>query len=346
MRHALDLRSTLSTACENTVPRNMVHRAAISEVFLTGAALCGHDHFLCAAQFPRTHSYFNDHTHSLVHYDLLLILEVFRQASIYICHAFLGVSSEDKFIYLDSDTHVLRQDLLAVGNCPVSAVVDVKVVDEYLRHGARMGVTLNMVLLINGQAVARHERMSIRWISDNAWKRMRAKSMALAVANDSEFQVPTLLEPSVVCRQRLRNIVIGRDQAETERGLCTRLIVDRTNPAIFDHPLDHIPGMLLLEGFRQTGLIAARRYQCIDPSELLLSRCKVEFTQFGEIGVDTYCHVNAESVRLLDDRKTVGMLLDMVQGEANIASAELELAPLRDAVVMCHADTSAILSQD
>ncbi|WP_422822862.1 AfsA-related hotdog domain-containing protein [Variovorax humicola] len=43
----------------------MVHRAAVSEVFLTGATRCDDMHFQCTAQLPRAHSYFSDHQSGL-----------------------------------------------------------------------------------------------------------------------------------------------------------------------------------------------------------------------------------------------------------------------------------------
>ncbi|EED42339.1 hypothetical protein EBI_25697, partial [Enterocytozoon bieneusi H348] len=206
----------LAIRCENTVPRSMVHRAAVSEVFLTGAELVKEGHFRCSAQLPRTHSYFSEHTHRAAHYDMLLLLEVFRQASIYISHAFLDVSAQDKFIYLDSVTRVTDRSLLVVGDRPASAEIDVYVVDEYLRHGERSGVTLNMSLSINGEVAARHERMSIRWMSGAAWNKMRARGLAAIPANaDPLAQLPPPLSPSAVGRHWLNNVVLRR---ELEQG--------------------------------------------------------------------------------------------------------------------------------
>jgi hypothetical protein len=329
MSTARDIRTTLFSDYENTVPRSMVHRAAVSEVFLTGAIRSSDRHFHCLAQLPRTHSYFSEHTHSAAHYDMLLLLEVFRQASIYISHAFLDVSAEDKFIYLDSVTSLVQRSLLVVGDRPASAVIDVTVVDEYVRHGVRAGVTLDMELSIDGEVVARHERMSIRWMPGTSWKKMRAKGIAgVPVDADESIQRPAPQSPRLVGRQWLNNVVIGRNLTESPGELSASLIVDRNNPAIFDHPLDHIPGMLLLEGFRQIGLIAAQRQQNIGPNEVLLSRCHVVFTRFGEFGLDTRLRVNTDSVRLLDDEETIAISVIVEQGGTTIATAQLELLPV------------------
>lgn len=315
-------------AYESTVPRHMVHRAAVSEVFLTGGLPCSDLHFQCSAQLPRAHRYFSDHTHPQSHYDMLLLLEVFRQASIYIAHAFLNVSMQDKFIYLDSDTRLLQRSALLMRDCPATALVDVKVVDEYVRNGVRAGVTLDMSLLIQGEAAA-HKRMGIRWMDEASWKRMRAKAMHKVIVNaDPQIQRPAPAQPSLVGRAYAGNVVVGAHIQEQDGALTVPVIVDQGNAGIFDHPLDHIPGMLLLEAFRQTALIAANRYQGINPEEVLLSRCQVRFTRFGEFGLATSCRLTSDAVCLADDHETVLMSLLIEQEGQVIATASLELAAL------------------
>ncbi|NIE73375.1 hypothetical protein F3J44_14770 [Pantoea sp. Tr-811] len=313
---------------ENTVPRGMVHRAAVSEVFLTGAQRIGEGHFRCLAQLPRTHSYFSEHTHRDAHYDMLLLLEVFRQASIYISHAFLDVSAKDKFIYLDSDTRVVERAALVVGDRPASALIEVRVVDEYVRHGVRSGVTLDMTLALNGRVAARHERMAIRWMTDAAWNKMRNRAIAATAPHaDPRSQLPAPLAPFQVGRHWLNNVVLGRDIQVDDGQLVGTLIVDQGNPAIFDHPLDHIPGMLLLEGFRQIALLAAKRQAGLAPDELLLARAKVVFARFGEFGLATEVRADLGSLRVADDGRVL-LSLTVEQGGAQLASAEVELQRL------------------
>ncbi|UWP94060.1 hypothetical protein K3X13_15390 (plasmid) [Aliiroseovarius crassostreae] len=48
-------------------------------------------------------------------------------------------------------------------------------------------------------------------------------------------------------RMNRRNIVLNYGQGDEEQSRA-RLIVDQTHPFFFDHPLDHVPGLLLLEG--------------------------------------------------------------------------------------------------
>lgn len=322
---------------ENTVPRGMVHRAAVSEVFLTGAQRVADGHFRCLAQLPRTHSYFSEHTHRDAHYDMLLLLEVFRQASIYISHAFLDVSSNDKFIYLDSDTQVVDRAALVVGQRPASALIEVRVVEEYVRHGVRSGVTLDMTLTLNGRIAARHDRMAIRWMTDAAWNKMRNRAIAATLPHaDPRAQLPAPLAPFQVGRHWLNNVVLGREIEVVDAELTGTLIVDQGNPAIFDHPLDHIPGMLLLEGFRQLALLAAKRQAGLAPDELLLGRAKVVFARFGEFGLETRVKARLDSLRVADDGRVL-LNLSVEQGGAELATAEVELQRLVEPALLAAA---------
>src|SRR5262245_14025929 len=67
---------------ERTVERSLVHRAAISEVFLTDLQAVHERRFLAAAQLPLTHGYYSDHLQPAPSFDPVLILEASRQAGI------------------------------------------------------------------------------------------------------------------------------------------------------------------------------------------------------------------------------------------------------------------------
>lgn len=314
---------------ENTVPRSMVHRAAVSEVFLTGAHRLGDDHFQCAAQLPRTHSYFSEHAHGGKHYDMLLLMEVLRQAFIYVSHAFLGVDPKDKFLYSGSETRLINRSLLRVGNRPTSARIDIRVVDHHWRGSVLAGVTMELQLLIDGEVAARQEGASARWMPSATWNKLRARGLTTVPRDaDPRVQRPEPLAPTQVGRHWLSNVVLGRNLNDRGDGFSASLIVDQDNPAIFDHPLDHIPGMLLLEGFRQVALVAAKRYHATEPNMLLLSRCKVTFTRFAEFGLETRYHVKEKELHFLEDGQTIGIKVEVEQDGASVAHAELELAPM------------------
>jgi hypothetical protein len=69
---------------------------------------------------------------------------------------------------------------------------------------------------------------------------------------------------------------------ELHAEFVTSLIVDETHPYFFDHPCDHVPGMLLLEGCSQLALAAAAATTRPEPGKLAISDYGVSFGQFVE----------------------------------------------------------------
>ncbi|OLT16522.1 hypothetical protein BJF78_13955 [Pseudonocardia sp. CNS-139] len=69
---------------DRTVPRQMVHRAAVAEVFVTDAVQVAEKQVRVAVQLPPSHGYFGDHASGQV--DPLLLLEAARQAGIFGSH--------------------------------------------------------------------------------------------------------------------------------------------------------------------------------------------------------------------------------------------------------------------
>lgn len=302
-----DIRPFLKADARQTVPRHMVHRAALSEVFLAGGRKVDNVHFQCAAQLPRTNLYFNDIVSRDPYYDMALIVEVFRQASIYVSHAYLDVAETDKFLYLDSHTRTVEPSLLTVTNHPMNAIVDVRVVDEYVRRGVRQGATLDMSLFVDGKLAAIHDKMSIRWMNGDAWNRMREKGLSRLPNGVHSRCAP--VRPAAaksVGRHHVGNVVVGPlTPNATTNGSSTELVIPFDNGGIFDHPLDHIPGMLLLEGFRQSALQAADLSLGITPDRLVLTGCKLVFRQFGEFGFTSRCRLDEHALSLTDNGRSI-----------------------------------------
>ncbi|NEW37162.1 gamma-butyrolactone biosynthesis protein, partial [Nocardia cyriacigeorgica] len=54
-------------------------------------------------------------------------------------------------------------------------------------------------------------------------------------------------------RENWRNVVVGPVRSDGDTA-CATLVPDIGHPILFDHPLDHVPGSLLIEACRQTAL--------------------------------------------------------------------------------------------
>ncbi len=94
---------------------------------------------------------------------------------------------------------------------------------------------------------------AFNWMPLEKWDRMRAGS-----SWDPGPQ-PTPADPSSVGgRTRTENVVIGTPDRAADGGSASApLVVDIGHATLFDHPLDHLSGGLIIEAARQLSLAIA-----------------------------------------------------------------------------------------
>ena len=112
---------------------------------------------------------------------------------------------------------------------------------------------------------------------------------------------------------------LSRSTSEQYNGT---LVVDETDTYFFDHPLDHIPGALLVAGAWE--LVCSSTYNC-DPDNQRHSRtvknCQVMFERFAEkdrkVDYVLYCHGG--------DSHSIDLVCDMMQDDHTIGQVRLTL---------------------
>jgi hypothetical protein len=304
----------------STVSRHLVHRAAICEVFLTDSTKLDEDRFALAAQLPRVHNYYSDQVAAPSAYDPLLLTEVVRQAAIFIAHSHLGAPLDNKFIYNTSELRICDPAALAVADLPGHLLLDATLTATKSREDAVVGLVLEVSLRI-GRALAGSMDITIQWMPPPAWDRLRAKARAgIGQETDLSHPLDTRLRAHQVGRLLDANVVLGRYATEGDT-LTANVLVDRSHPGLFDHPLDHIPGMLLFEALRQIGVLAAHELLGQDAGRLYLVGCRAEFTRFGEFKLPTTAHASLLPARVPD---RAGFAVDVRQGETSIAHGDVE----------------------
>ena len=147
----------------------------------------------------------------------------------------------------------------------------------------------------------------------------RLRDRARGASRDERPPRPVALPPAAVGRHDPRNVVIS-DPVALDDG--TRfeaaIVVDEGHPVYFDHPLDHIPALLILEAFRQTAVVATARTASVAPERLLLTGLQVRFTEFAEL------HQAATVVATVE---AGAISLELRQGDAVRAAARMEVQP-------------------
>ncbi|MFH0516091.1 ScbA/BarX family gamma-butyrolactone biosynthesis protein [Streptomyces sp. M41] len=223
-----------------TVPRQLVHRASVAETLLIGGSRTAGDRFTILAQWPRAHQLHVSPDRSA--YEPLLVAETVRQAGALLAHTAYDVPLGHQFVLRELRL-TTRPERLAVGLAPAEPVLHVTVRDLDLRGGRPAGFSYDADIRLDGESVAT-AHISATWTSAAVYRRLRGGRTADTV---SALPVPPGLAPAEVDRALPPDVVL----APTDHPDRWQLRVDTAHAVFFDHPLDHVPGMLLLEAVRQ-----------------------------------------------------------------------------------------------
>ncbi|WIB00391.1 ScbA/BarX family gamma-butyrolactone biosynthesis protein [Curtobacterium sp. MCBA15_012] len=207
------------------VPGHLVHRRWLSDVLVTEAYSTGRETFLAGAQWPRNHRLLG-RTRQV---DPALVAETVRQLAIYLAHTAFGVPLDAAFLMPSMRLSTAARTVQTGEAISIHArVVDV-------RRSARGVSAFTLEATFEdgdgavGQAVA-----AARIIDRRTYQRTR---------NGRTPVTPRVDGPS---RRGGLDLL-----APTDRAGVSLLVVDTGEPAWFDHPLDHVPGMLLLSAAQQ-----------------------------------------------------------------------------------------------
>ncbi|MFR9725303.1 ScbA/BarX family gamma-butyrolactone biosynthesis protein [Streptomyces sp. MS19] len=316
-----------------TVPRAMVHRASIAEVFVTDSVAAATNgigrseaSFEVAAQLPRGHV-IGEHSAG---YDFLLLVEVMRQAGVYVAHQHLGVALDSAFIFKSMNYWVRSLEALRIGPRPAHVVVVLTVRPERNRAGRVLGFDFDGTVLVDGVRTLEASG-GLAFIGRRAFGMLRAKGRDRAAAADRTAVLSSRLAPAApatVGRRDRRNVVVTEPTVGPRGTAQARLVVDTEHPHLFDHQLDHIPGNLQLEAARQLAVAAVARLHGLFPSELAVTRLRADFTDFAELDLNTTATAQVDGVR---HAKELGLLAVPVavrvsQGEHTVSEVLIEVA--------------------
>jgi hypothetical protein len=243
-----------------TIDRALVHRSAVSEVFLTDLLPVGPQRAWCAAQLPLTHSYYSDHDQHQPLFDPLLLLESCRQAAIAGSHSHMGIPDGTTMIV---DTFAYENTWLpglAVGDGPGELGVDTVFVKETVaRTGRLRRGNVTQRLFVDGVRVGLHT-MSVSFLKGSQAAALRQAQRGTPAPFTSSLRQefpPATVAPGSVGRGSPANVVLSRPEADPD-GVRAEVTPWFGNRSLFDHSYDHYPAMTLVESARQAALLATR----------------------------------------------------------------------------------------
>lgn len=257
------------------VPRRMVHKSADHEVLLESATRIGEDRFAVGMHWPDNH---------LLHHrradgtrDSLLVAETMRQSGIYLSHRFHDVPADYAFVLHRFDFQL---------NEPVrdreegaDAILDIQVRREP-GNPNRFRMASFATLEIAGRRIG---RAAMRW--DAYAPRQYASIRRRGARPDTEQPVTPAsaghiaLPAALVGRDRDDAVLLADGPAASQGW---RLLMDTGHPALFDHASDHVPGMVMVEAFRQAVLV---RMAPQAAAGWMIRQMDTSFHRFGDLGL-------------------------------------------------------------
>lgn len=271
-------------ALTTTVAKEYVHRAALSEVFLTGWNKVGGDTFTVSAQWPRSHSFYASE-HGL--HDPLLLCETVRQTFPLLTH----VAYDVPFGYQLSWSRLqfaINPQALYIERTPADLAIHAVVSDIRYHKQLPAMMTMHLEVVRDDSLVA---MVSTRFgcHSPAVYQRMRAGRSDIAEIFAAAPPPPEPVSRSSVGRLRRQDIVLS----PTEEHRRWQLRADTSHPVLFDHAVDHVPGMVLLEAVRQ----AAHATQPVGKAAIPTSM-DISFNRYVEF--DEPCWIEAEPVDIAE----------------------------------------------
>lgn len=280
----------LSTTSDQltAIPRHLVHKAAQAEVLLCGWQKKGDDSFAVPAQWPRTHSFYTP-VRDL--HDPMFFAESVRQTVPLVSHIGYEAPLDHRQIW-DHFRCSLIPEMLGHTLQPVDCDLLLNCSDVVRRAGRLGGLTMHVTAVRDGRRLG---VATTRFASQApaVYRRLRGPRADAALAMSHAVPLPAPLAPEELGRINPQDVVLAPGKSQQH----WQLRVDVTHPVLFDHPVDHIPGMLLLEAARQA------THATLHPQQIVLTGLDARFTRFVEF--DAPCWIEAERDTATPGQETV-----------------------------------------
>jgi hypothetical protein len=272
---------------DRTINRDMVHRSAVSEVFLTDLRVINEKIVLAGAQIPRCHGYFNDFTPEYADADPLMLLEIFRQAVIGGTHS-LNVPKDTILISDDFELEIIDINVFLGQDHPIAVSVESHFDWLTIRRGQPRDMMCTQSMSANG-VIAAIFRVSARLLSRMQlealrWEQRGSQPPKTVGMKHRPHDVVVL--PHVVGRYNPQNVVLSTPNTE-EDVVRASIVPPWQNRALFDHVYDHLTMQLLTEAARQLVVIALSNVSDTRGQGWQIKKVKGSFVRFAEIDLPT-----------------------------------------------------------
>jgi 2-oxo-3-(phosphooxy)propyl 3-oxoalkanoate synthase len=275
--------------------REVVHKAAPEQVFVTDWMRGpGEDWCTIAARLPLAHARFSDS--AAPYHDLLLIAETVRQAGLVVVSEILDVEGDRQFLLreLKVELDPLEHARKSRDSCDVLISQDPSS-EVRMRPGRAIASGLMRArVAIGGRPAGVCEVMGA-WVPESFYASLRKGNVDAASGQG-------LPEPSPRSDVEVRtgkvspanSVLTPLRATAVPRGYEASLVIETDDPTFFDHPLDHVPGLYLLEGLQQVSVAAACEELGVDHARVVVSGFEIKFARIAEFQPDVVCAVELD----------------------------------------------------
>jgi hypothetical protein len=312
---------------DRTISRKLVHRAAVSEVFLTDIRAIDERTVMIGAQLPRCHGYFHDHAKWRTDIDPLLLFEVSRQATLGSAHA-LDVPQDTILISSDFGMEIL--DINAFSDQTRPTAVEIENIFDWtaMRRGKPRAGICKQRIFVNGVVAATH------WSSGQLMSHAQLEALREEQRGDAPPWTAQMtdrpdgvaLQPHEVGRYNPLNVVLARLEQDGD-ALRANVAPPWQNRALFDHSYDHLTMQILTEAARQLAMVALSRGPFAHIQQWGVNEVSGTFTQFAEIDLPVVMHTKMPKAPAGPVVHPVVLPVSVIQAGQEIATLELVLTP-------------------
>ncbi|MGW2277640.1 ScbA/BarX family gamma-butyrolactone biosynthesis protein [Streptomyces sp. NPDC001770] len=275
--------TTASGAQVTGIARHLVHKIAASEVFLTGWRAHDDGTFGVTARWPRDHGFYRD---TDGHYDSLLFAETIRQTLPLLSHEAFGVPLGHQLIWGTLSFEVVHEEL-RVGAEPLDVTLTVERGAQPPGRNPFRALSVSATAVAGGTTIGR-AGTTFSAHSPGIYQRLRGGRHDPAEARARSLAPAPGERPERVGRLAAEDVVLS---PAGEPGAWL-LRVDLDHPFLFDHPVDHVPGALLLEAARQATIAACA------PGSTAVTAMTTRFHRYVEFDRPSRLHLSPSGPHL------------------------------------------------
>lgn len=263
----------------DSVPSAYVHLSRSDAVLITGWKCLEKGEFSLTARWPAPPEG--------MPYDRRVLIQTIRQSGLAILHAEVGVPLTHQILLNSFDFTVAPGLRIPAESCALTVKISLADPKKPGRAASSLGMK---VRISRGDDMVAEAAVTFGWISPAVYRRLRGDHLALAW---NSWPLLDPVDPATVGCTTASDVVL----APGDRQYQWQLRADVDNVMYFDHPVDHVPGLVLMEAAYQAA------HAILQPAHLEATVITSAFERYTEF--DRPCRIEARVVHAAAEETSV-----------------------------------------